>query len=291
MDSSLDSPRRFQCRQSEVVFTKRSASSTLEKLAQIKLKLVNFHRNVVGPEWSTQGRAMSDHRHHIHFICSGSAQLIHQGTAMELRPGYAYWSPCNVAVARHCDEPFEEFILTCHCELIDGIDLFCGWPESRLLCVGQWNMEELCHTWTQEQLSLNTYMDLQGQLYGWMARYFGNLDKILSHHTLMFTRYARVFDLSEERLGADLRISDMAMAYGTSLQAFSTAFNRDLGISPKSYLNRRLNQEACRLITSTDWGMKKIATELHFSDEYYFSRFFSKMNGVPPTKYRQKLLL
>jgi hypothetical protein len=33
------------------------------------------------------------------------------------------------------------------------------------------------------------------------------------------------------------------------------------------------------------WG-----DELGFADEQYFSRFFTKMNGVPPARYRQRLL-
>lgn len=282
---------RSCCWQSDVLFTNQSASGVLAKLARIKLKFINFHHNVVGPEWSTHGLAELDYRHHIHFFCGGSAHLIHQGASLELRPGYVYWVPSNVSVARHCDHPFEEFILTCHCELIDGIDLFVDWPEHQPLCVGRWDMETLHHEWTQKPLSLNTYMRLQGQLFQRMADYFGDLDKIVLHHSLMFTRYARVFDLSEARLGADLRIADLAEAHGTSLQAFSTAFSRDLGISPKAYLNRRLNQEACQLVINTDWTLKMIAVRLRFSDEYYFSRFFSKMNGISPRKYRQMFFL
>lgn len=277
----------FQCIESDVVFTSRSASNKLARLSRIQFKFINFHHNLVGPEWSTNGLALADYRHHIHFFCSGSAHLIYQGEALKLKPGWAYWIPGNVPLARQSEEPFEEYILTCHCELIDGIDLFSDWPERRPLCMGRWDMATFCPEWAQRPLSLNAYMRLQGQLYQWMAQYFGDLDEIVAHHSRMFTRYTQVFELAEKCLGGDLRITDLARTYGTSIQAFSTAFARDFRLSPKAYLNQRLNQEACRLVLNTDWTIKEIANSLRFSDEYYFSRFFSKMNGISPRQYRQ----
>src|ERR1044072_57665 len=127
--SNINTLGKSCCLESNVLFIKGSTSSVQAQLTRIKLKFINFHHNVVGPEWSTDGLTVSDYRHHIHFFCDGSASFIHQGTSLELRPGYVYWIPSNVAVARHCDRSFEEFILTCHCELIDGIDLFVDWPE------------------------------------------------------------------------------------------------------------------------------------------------------------------
>ncbi|MCX6972432.1 MAG: helix-turn-helix domain-containing protein [Verrucomicrobia bacterium] len=65
------------------------------------------------------------------------------------------------------------------------------------------------------------------------------------------------------------------------------SFARDTGFSPKSYLNRRLNQEACHYMSGTDLPIKEVARKFRFADEYYFSRFFYKMNGMRPGKYRQ----
>ena len=71
---------------------------------------------------------------------------------------------------------------------------------------------------------------------------------------------------------------------------FSTAFSRSTGISPKDYLTRRLNQEALRWVINSDLKMKEIADKLRFSDEYYFSRFFKKLNGCSPVAYRRRWL-
>jgi len=103
----------------------------------------------------------------------------------------------------------------------------------------------------------------------------------------MFARYARVLEFSESRLDANLRVTDLAAAHDTSLQTFSTAFSRDLRLSPKEYSNRRLNQKACELIINTEKTVIEVARNLSFEEARYFCRFFSKMNGVPPSKYRQ----
>ena len=54
--------------------------------------------------------------------------------------------------------------------------------------------------------------------------------------------------------------------------------------------NRKLNQAACGLLNDRTLSIKAIAEKLRFSDEYYFTRFFTKMNGVPPAAYRKRSL-
>jgi AraC-like DNA-binding protein len=49
-----------------------------------------------------------------------------------------------------------------------------------------------------------------------------------------------------------------------------------------------LNQEALQLVISTDLKLKEIVERLRFTDEFYFSRFFQKLNGVSPSRYRAR---
>ena len=66
------------------------------------------------------------------------------------------------------------------------------------------------------------------------------------------------------------------------------SFTRSLGISPKEHLNRRLNQFAIELLLNTSLRVKEVAEKLGFAEEFYFSRFFSKLNGVSPAGYRSQ---
>jgi AraC-like DNA-binding protein len=66
------------------------------------------------------------------------------------------------------------------------------------------------------------------------------------------------------------------------------AFSRSMGMSPKAWLSRRLNQEAIKLLIQSDEPIKEVAFRLKFVDEYHFSRFFKRLNGMAPTAYRQR---
>jgi AraC-like DNA-binding protein len=98
-----------------------------------------------------------------------------------------------------------------------------------------------------------------------------------------------VFQYIEDHLGADLRLAELADMHGTTAGAFAAAFTRSTGISPKGYLQRRINQEAIRWVVGSDLKMMQVADRLRFSDEYYFSRFFRKLNGCSPMHYRERL--
>ena len=113
------------------------------------------------------------------------------------------------------------------------------------------------------------------------------IGEVIARHLDTHTQFTEIFKFIEQNLGADLRIASLAAVYGTSQDAFSMAFKRSTGMSPKDYMTRRLNQKALQCVINTNLQMKEIAEKLRFSDEYYFSRFFQKLNGTPPSRYRK----
>lgn len=114
-----------------------------------------------------------------------------------------------------------------------------------------------------------------------------NLDQVILQHVRTHSQFNTVFDLIERKLAPNLRIEELARAYGTTLHAFSMAFARNTGMSPKAYLKRRLNQQALQLLLNSDLQIKEVAGKLRFSDEFHFSRFFRIANGLPPLQYRK----
>ena len=270
------------------VFTDPDHASGLKRAEEIHLRLVGFYHSVVGEGWSSGGREESDCFNHIHLVCRGKALIRHQGQDFHLRCGSAYLLTGNTPVIRVAASQYECYVLKFSCESLRGPDLLLDWAERRPLCLGSWDRKRWESRWKGRrfQASSNVYLALRGQIALWLADGIPELDKIIAQFHRKFSRYGRVLDLVESRLGADLRIHELAKTHGTSLHAFSMAFARDTGVSPKTYLNRRLNQEACHLIAGTDRPIKEIATQLRFADEYYFSRFFYKMNGMRPGKYR-----
>ncbi len=54
------------------------------------------------------------------------------------------------------------------------------------------------------------------------------------------------------------------------------------------YINQMLLMEASWLLQTTDLSIAAIAEQLHFSDQSSFGRFFTRMKGVSPKKYRME---
>ena len=135
--------------------------------------------------------------------------------------------------------------------------------------------------------TFNQLLQAQARILDWIASAVPNLDEVIVKHVQTHSQFNNVFDLIERKLAPNLRIEELARAYGTTLHAFSMAFARNTGMSPKAYLKRRLNQEAMQLLLNSDLKIKEVASQLRFSDEFHFSRFFSYRQWVGPLPYRR----
>ena len=69
----------------------------------------------------------------------------------------------------------------------------------------------------------------------------------------------------------------------------SKAVKKEFSKTPSQLINERIILEAKKLLHLTYRSVKEIASELGFSDEFYFSRYFKKSVGCSPKKYREKV--
>jgi AraC-like DNA-binding protein len=252
-----------------------------------RTRLIGMYYCKFGLDWDSAGACESDYVHHIDIPLSGKRQVIHGDRRLELKPGYVYFLPANTPVARRCQRPGSVLYMKFRCEWIPGMDPLMDWPERTPAVIEELSRKEwtrwLAPRW---RTGGNHLLVLHAQLERWLASVLPPLPTLISRHLETHARFTTVYELVEKKLGADLRIAELARIHGTSLHAFSRAFAAATGLTPKEYLNRRLNQEALQLIANTDLKVKEIADRLRFSDEFYFSRFFQKLNRVSPSAYR-----
>ena len=258
-------------------------------LAQkFRINLLGMYFAEVGIEWDSQGKEESNYLHHLEISLSGSRQVIHKGKIHHLETGDVWYFSGNTPVARRCDHLCQVVFFRVSCEWLPGVDPLLDWPDRGPRFIEKTN-PALWRPWVEPQKSITTcdLIGLRGQLLRWIALALPELDEIITHHLATHTQFSAVFEHLENHLGADLRLATLAEIHGVSQAAFTMAFSRSIGISPKEYLTRRLNQKALEWVINTDLRMKEIAEKMRFSDEYYFSRFFQKLNGSPPSRYRQ----
>lgn len=98
-------------------------------------------------------------------------------------------------------------------------------------------------------------------------------------------RFAPVLAAIEARCRADLGVAGLARTAGMGREHFARSFRRQLGVSPREHLHRRLTRHACvRLLAGAK--VKEVAAELGFSSEFVFSRFFRRRTGGTASAFR-----
>jgi AraC-like DNA-binding protein len=268
-----------------------SSASDRETLlaAKFRIHLVGMYFASVGAEWGSDGNQQGDFLHHIEIAISGNRQVVHQGKVHDLLAGQVWFLPGNTPVERRCNEDCEILFFKLNCEWLPGVDPLLDWPERGPRLIGEIDPRAWQGWQTAERkIDVADLLKLRGQLLLWIAGAVPEIGAVIARHLETHTQFTEIFKFIERNLGADLRISALAAVYGTSQDAFSMAFKRSTGMSPKEYITRRLNQEALQCVINTNLNMKEIAEKLRFTDEYYFSRFFQKLNGTPPSRYRKE---
>ncbi|HRO45006.1 AraC family transcriptional regulator [Agriterribacter sp.] len=85
-----------------------------------------------------------------------------------------------------------------------------------------------------------------------------------------------------------LSLEEIACEVNLSASHFSYLFKKKTGFSPMEYFNHLKVQKACQYLLFTKLRIKEISQEVGIEDQYYFSRMFTKVMGLPPNEYREK---
>lgn len=91
-----------------------------------------------------------------------------------------------------------------------------------------------------------------------------------------------------EHLNENISLHDLATHCGYSASHFSAIFRKKTTRSPIEYFLDLKMQNACQQLDFTSKRIKEIASDLAFTDQFYFSRLFKRIIGVSPVDYRNK---
>lgn len=100
----------------------------------------------------------------------------------------------------------------------------------------------------------------------------------------------RLRQLVEQHFRAHWAVETYADALGVTAGRLNTACRRVAGCSTLQLIHNRLLLEAKRNLIYTAMTMSEVGYHLGFEDPAYFSRFFTKREGMTPLAYRQRHL-
>ncbi|HEV8245591.1 MAG TPA: helix-turn-helix transcriptional regulator [Polyangiaceae bacterium] len=92
------------------------------------------------------------------------------------------------------------------------------------------------------------------------------------------------------RLAEPLSSADLRRVSGLASSQLHALFRELTGYAPMDYLRRLRIQTARALLADPKLSIKEVAARTGFDDPYHFSRVFSRVDGVPPSAYRDALL-
>jgi AraC family transcriptional regulator of arabinose operon len=90
----------------------------------------------------------------------------------------------------------------------------------------------------------------------------------------------------QEHINENLSLNELSQRYNYSPSRFSSLFKQRTGYAPIDYFIQMKMQKASQHLGITDKSVKDIALSMGFDDPYYFSKRFTKVMGMSPTKYR-----
>jgi AraC family transcriptional activator of pobA len=96
----------------------------------------------------------------------------------------------------------------------------------------------------------------------------------------------RFRELIDQHFRQNLSLQDYASMMAVSLVQLRAACAGAMGQSPTKLIHARIITEAKRHLIFGDQSMEQIAFSLGFSDAAYFTRFFRKEVGQPPSQFR-----
>ncbi|MGE5557282.1 MAG: AraC family transcriptional regulator [Bacillota bacterium] len=102
-------------------------------------------------------------------------------------------------------------------------------------------------------------------------------------------RLEKALGLMQQNLSSPIDLDKVIREVGLNKSYFIRFFKSKMGITPVKYMIKLRMDTACYLLAQTDLPVYRIAEQLQFYDEFYFSKKFKEYMGVAPKEYRKKM--
>ncbi|MQN01247.1 MAG: response regulator [Lachnospiraceae bacterium] len=112
--------------------------------------------------------------------------------------------------------------------------------------------------------------------------------KQIAHESAVSIADKAILEIQENYL-KDISLSVLAEEYGVSAASLSSQLKEKLGMTYSDYVTSLRIQKAKELISTTSLSMQEVAEQSGYSDYFYFTKVFKKVEGISPSKYKKEL--
>ena len=107
---------------------------------------------------------------------------------------------------------------------------------------------------------------------------------------LYSTQTVELREVVDLHLYSNLSVDELATLCHMSPSTFKREFKKEFNSSPARYINDQKLKKARELLSVSDLPIGDIAYEVGFNDPLYFTRLFTRKEGVPPSTYRNEIV-
>lgn len=248
----------------------------------LNVEIHYFVRRETFPGWEIHPRQISDHE--LVFVTGGSGNIVIAGKKRRVGEGDLICFRPGVEHSLCADtEPCMAFY-GIHFGLPQGVEEL---PLPDVAQIPPRRLEPLLR-------SLREAAHQQGPLVQWRKNLL--LEQVIceamlalqaSSEPMQVRRIRRVLAYIHEDPCRELTMDQLLEQAGIRKTAFIQAFRNVTGTTPLQYIQGLRLEYACDLLCETDLPVAQVAQRCGFSDSFYFSRYFRKKYGMPPSRWRQ----
>ncbi len=207
------------------------------------------------------------------------------GQSLKMRPDRIYFMPPSLDLSFDFQPGLCLISIHFNAFILPGIDVFSGRSE--------------CLSFAAEKRWTSEFSGVLGHEPEWTSfcRFESLLWELLSHLyypeieqlqviSELHGRYGKLLQYIHHNINARTGIAELCAVTQLGRDTLSRGFSRDFGIPLKTFLMNKLISTAERYLLHTDLSIREISEKMQFSSEFYFSSFFKRIKGIPPTEFR-----
>ncbi len=175
-------------------------------------------------------------------------------------------------------------------EVVSGIDALAGCTTILNKRLPEWLLTSIAASDEGFTGAVPDAMQLHGLLQTALGTVMpANEETFLSLHSESFKSDLKA--LASLPVRADMHVHDLARKLCVESDALTKRFQRHLGYGPKTWLDQRLLSELSQTILDDTLTLAVLADRFAFSSEFALSRWFKRLTGMSPTKWRKQYVL